>query len=338
EYGLTFPLDFGARGSCTIGGSLATNAGGNGVIRYGVARGLALGLEAVLADGTILTSLNRMVKNSSGYDLKQLFIGSEGTLGVITRAVLRLYPSLPHRTTVLISAPSFDGVQGILVLAKSRLGAGLTAFEVMWQSYVQAVLAVYPELRSLVSLAPGFWCLIEHERASGDDDAEVEAFLEAATRAGHANDALLAQSERQTEEFWRLRDGAGELLTLWRHPLAFDVSLPIAAMPDYCAQVETALRQRFAELPFTCFGHLGDGTLHFVLDAPAEEDKEWLVATILELVRPHGGAISAEHGIGVLKKPWLHLSRSPGEIEVMRRLKRLLDPHGILNPGRVFTP
>ena len=336
EAGLSFPLDFGSRGSCTLGGNLACNAGGNSVIRYGVARELCLGLEAVLADGTVLTHLNRMTKNTSGFDLKQLFIGSEGTLGVISRAVLRLYPAQRDKATAVVAADSFAGVLAVLQMARTILGAGLCAFEVMWADYLDEVRGRLPAVRQPLGGRPAFAILLEVEAHQGAGQALAD-FLEQAMANNLISDGVLAQSQSQAEEFWALRDAVAQLLQIYERSMAFDVSLPLTTLQAYCDEVAQSLQAEFPALTALRFAHLGDGTLHYIIDAPDTASKARILERVLAPLARHDGAVSAEHGIGVAKRDYLSLCRSAADIEQMRRLKSLLDPRAILNPGRVFS-
>ncbi len=339
QEGLAFPLDFGSRGSCTLGGNLACNAGGNSVIRYGVARDLCLGLEVVLADGTVLTQLNRMTKNTSGFDLKQIFIGSEGTLGVIARAVLRLYPQQRDRATALVAAATFAQVLTVLGRARSELGPKLCAFEVMWDNYLQEVRRQLPTvpmpLLTPAGDVPRFTVLLEIESQSGAEAALLE-FLNRALEANEITDGVLAQSQTQAAEFWAVRDAIAQLLQIYRSSLAFDVSLPLKTMQAYSEQVAAALERDFPGMTALCFGHLGDGTLHYIVDVAPSQDKQPILDLVLQPLQQHGGAVSAEHGIGIAKRDYLELSRNAAEIAQMRKLKQWFDPRGILNPGRVF--
>jgi len=334
--GLEFPLDFGARGSCTVGGFLSTNAGGNSVIRYGVARQLALGIEALLADGTVVSSLNRMLKNSTGYDLKQLFIGSEGTLGVVTRAVLRLFPEQHDVATAWIGTNSFEGITRLLRDARTQLEGGPTAFEVMWEEYVAAALRLLKQVKAPLDAPARYQVILEYASAGGSANAALERLLEAAIERGDATDAIVAQSVREADQFWLIRDGAAEILPTFQAPLSFDVSMPLERMPEYVDAVNAVMREHAPGGTLYYFGHLGDGTLHMLVDARDPKRKDELIGWILDPLKSIGGAVSAEHGVGVAKKPYIGLTRSPTEIDLMRTLKATLDPNGILNRGRVF--
>ncbi|HEY8520161.1 MAG TPA: FAD-binding oxidoreductase [Gammaproteobacteria bacterium] len=338
DAGYLFPLDLGARGSCSIGGNIATNAGGNQVIRFGMMRNLVLGLEAVLADGTVVSSMNRMLKNNAGYDLKQLFIGTEGTLGVVTRAVLRLFPQQPVKSTALCAVPGFDEAVALLQHLQARLGGGLSAFEAMWASYYHYVLEHVPGTRGPFAERHPLYVLIAAEGADPELDRErLESALRDAFEKGFATDAALAQSEREAQAFWAIRDGIAEITPLLKPLLAFDVSMPIGEMPAFLARVEREFRARL-ERPVTnlVFGHLGDNNLHLAVTTGDAADLERLAAVVYEATGAHGGSVSAEHGVGMLRRKYLHHSRTPEEIALMRTLKRALDPLGILNPGRVL--
>ncbi|MEE4299167.1 MAG: FAD-binding oxidoreductase [Pseudomonadales bacterium] len=337
EHDLIFPLDLGARGSCRIGGNLATNAGGNRVVRFGMTRENTLGVEAVLADGTVIPALNRMVKNNSGFDLKHWFIGTEGTLGVITRAVLRLREAPRSRSSALLALDSFDAVTRLLKHLDAGLGGGLSAFEVMWREFYETVAQPPVRDRAPLPVTHPFYVLCE--TMGGDPEADAARFervLATALEAGLAVDAVLADSEARQADLWSLRDSV-EALFAFGPSQIFDVSLPVSAMAGYVARVEQGIAAISPAARLFTFGHLGDGNLHF-LAAPGADDAATVDAVeraVYEPLRAIGGGISAEHGIGLEKKRWLALSRTPEEIELMRRMRRALDPRGILNPGKV---
>lgn len=329
EAGLYLALDLGARGTCQVGGNLSTNAGGNRVIRYGMARDQVLGLEAVLADGTVITALNKMMKNNAGYDLKQIFIGSEGTLGIITRAVLRLHPPPGAVTTTLAALPSYGAVVALLRLAQAKLG-GIVAFEALWRDY-------HRFSASALGLAPfaedhPFWVIAESAAGAG----AAEEFFTAAIEEGLISDAIIAQSEREARDFWRVREGIsiGELPNI----INFDVSLPIAAIGEFAQACAEAMKARWPEAHVFFYGHVGDSNLHVstsVTYGPGE-DMHSVDDVVYGILKGFAGSVSAEHGIGTLKRPYLGNSRSAAELELMRTLKRALDPKGILNPGKVI--
>jgi FAD/FMN-containing dehydrogenase len=334
EADLAFPLDLAARGSCTIGGNIATNAGGNHVIRYGMTRSLVLGLEVVLADGTVLSSMNAMLKNNAGFDLKQLFIGTEGTLGVVTRAVLRLFPRAPEHSTVLVAVDRFADLAALLTSARRRLGPALRAFEAMWSDYFELALATWSIPRPFAR-PHSHYALIEIESMAGAEDAaRLEATVADALERGEAADAVLARSLEDAARLWRIRDSAGELVHRLAPGYAYDVSMPLNKMETYVATVtEECLRSGLVRA-FGTFGHMGDGNLHLFTALRAAEDIPQVDTIVYEALRGFG-SISAEHGIGTHKRPWLGVSRSEAEIGMMRTLKTALDPRGILNPGRV---
>ena len=336
DAGYLFPLDLGARGSCTIGGNIATNAGGNQVIRFGMIRNLVLGLEAVLADGTVLSSLNKMLKNNAGYDLKQLFIGTEGTLGVVTRAVLRLWPRLPSKVTALCALRGFNEAVELLHALQARLGGALSAFEAMWAPYFHYVLE-HLGAQSPFAARHALYVLVEVEGTDhGRDLAAIERALGDALEEHTIADAALAQSEREARAFWAIRDGIGDVTPTLQPLLAFDVSLPIDAMAGFLATVDAAFA-RFPDLVTSLvFGHIGDSNLHLAVTTRRAHDLEKLCDVVYDAVGRHSGSISAEHGVGTLRRDYLHHSRSAAEIDLMRRLKTALDPHGILNAERVL--
>jgi FAD/FMN-containing dehydrogenase len=336
RHGLQFALDLGARGSCTIGGNISTNAGGNRVIRYGMTRELVLGLEAVLADGTVLTAMNSMMKNNAGYDLKQLFVGSEGTLGVVTRAVLRLHPAPAERLTALVAAPSFASLVAILRQARATLGGQLGSFEVMWSAYYEFSVA-----RSIGGQRPfaeqhPYYALIELEALAPRVDTErLEAFLAGLIEAGIATDAVLARSLADSARLWRIRESAGELLACLQPVTAYDISMPISAMEAYLEDIERRAAPLLGQWPLFIFGHLGDGNLHIVGSVASAANLAALDAIVYGGLAGFG-SVSAEHGIGVLKRGYLDKSRTPVELQLMKQLKATLDPRNILNPGRIL--
>ncbi len=332
--GLYFPVDIGARSNCMLGGIVSTNAGGTKVIRYGMTRDSVLGLEAVLADGTVLSSMNRYLKNNSGFDLKQLFIGSEGVLGVVTRVVFRLHARRLTHNVALLACADFPSVVATLATAQRHLPGSLTGFEVMWNRFYERVVA--PQGRLDAPLSPGqpLYVLLE---AMGNypahDDDRFAAILETLFSEGAVTDGVVAKSDREREALWAIRH---EVEPVIEHSHNFDVSLRRADAGDYVAALDAAL----AGIPGTeavAFGHLGDNNLHVCVQMrdKAPVRVRAVEQAVYETLGPYAGAISAEHGIGLEKRPYLALSRSPAEIELMRRLKRMLDPNNILNPGKV---
>ncbi len=337
DAGYSFPLDLGARGSCTIGGNIATNAGGNQVIRFGMMRNLVLGLEAVLPDGTIVSSMNKMLKNNAGYDLKQLFIGTEGTLGIVTRAVLRLYPRLPAKVTSLCALRKLDAAIELLRALQARLGGSLSAFEAMWASYFHYVVEHATGVQSPFERDYPLYVLVESEGTDEASERErLEAVLGEALDAELIADAAIAQSGRETEGFWKIRDSIGEITPLLQPMSAFDVSLPIDAMEPFLTELDVAFSRWSSPVTTLVFGHIGDNNLHLAVATSEHRDLKRLGETVYAAVGDHGGSVSAEHGVGALKRPYLHYSRSAAEIDLMRRLKHALDPHGILNAERVL--
>ncbi len=336
ERGFLFPLDLGARGSCTIGGNVATNAGGINVIRYGMMRNLVLGLEAVLADGTVLSSMNTMLKNNAGYDLKQLFIGTEGTLGIVTRVVLRLFPTSLSKCDALVAMDGFQNVTTFLQRAQRTLGGNLSAYEVMWGNYFKAVTAEGGHRAPMARDYP-FYVVLQAEGTSPAADEEAfGTLLEAALEAGEIVDAVLPKSEAETRSIWDVREDFSVIIADPPYFL-YDVSLPIKDMAIYVERVESALAQKWPSGTCYTLGHIGDGNLHFFVSpddkAATHAESDAVVYGALEGL---GGSISAEHGIGREKKGWLTSSRSSDEVATMRLLKKALDPKGILNPGVVL--
>ncbi|MDI1243804.1 MAG: FAD-binding oxidoreductase [Rhodoferax sp.] len=339
QAGFFYALDLGARGSCQIGGNISTNAGGNRVIRYGMARQLVLGLEVVLADGTVLSMLNQMVKNNAGPDLKHLFIGSEGTLGIITQAVLRLHPGVSGANTALVALPDFDAVVHFLNHAQHALSGQVSAFEVMWPDFYLAATAV-PGVRAPLPGHYPVYVLIDAQGADPEAEAErFQAMLEQAMEHAWVLDAAIAQSHAECQDFWALRDAVAELLQTNAPSVNFDLSVPISKIGACVDQLRAVMAARFEHLNVVFFGHVGDGNIHAVVGPMPPEDgatEHQLEEAFYAIIRDFSGSVSAEHGIGLHKKQWLAHSRSAAEIAVMQLMKNALDPRHILNPGKVL--
>ena len=339
-HGLFFPLDLAARGSATIGGCVAMNAGGVRVLRYGMMRDLVLGLEAVLADGTVLTSLNAMLKNNAGYDLKQLFIGSEGTLGVVTQVVLRLFPAPRTHATVLLAMAEFAQVTELLPLLQRDLGGALASFEVMWNDYYRLTTTPPAPGKPPLAQTHAYYVLVEALGGSERHDQQrFEAALDHAVHEGLFDDAVIARTAQQRAELWRIREDSEQIERQHHLTFGYDVSLPIGEMEAYVEDVRSTIDLHFGEQA-RCwvYGHLGDGNLHINVWAPQlqPQDADRVAQIVYRPLPAVGGSISAEHGIGLDKKAYLPLRRTPQEIAAMRMLKRTLDPHNILNPGKIF--
>ncbi|MGI4855717.1 MAG: FAD-binding oxidoreductase [Janthinobacterium lividum] len=337
--GMLFALDLGARGSCTIGGNLATNAGGNRVIKYGMARELVVGLEVVLADGTIISDMHKMIKNNSGYDLKHLMIGSEGTLGVITRAVMRLLPKPAGVATAWCGLPDFAAVTRLLAHAQARCAGGVSAFEVMWPSYVDFVIDSVPGVRAPLDTRHAYYVLLESVGSdAGRHAEEFETMLGEMLEQGVVENAALATSVADANAFWAVRDAPAEFPVLLPQLIGFDISFPIADVGAFAAQCESMLHERWPGIRTLVYGHLGDGNLHLIAhihDAP-DGFPEAVDAAVYALTRDWRGAVSAEHGIGAKKRAYLPYTRDAGAIAAMRAIKRALDPGNLLNPGKIF--
>lgn len=340
QAGLKFAVDWGGRGSATVGGGISTNAGGNSVVRYGMMRDNVLGIEAVLADGTVISSLNTLLKNNAAYDLKQLFIGSEGTLGIVTRAVLKLQAAPLSGNTALLAVESFDAVQALFVHAGKRLGGLLTSFEVMWNSFYQLIAIDSGGHTPPLPGGHAYYVIVEASGTDPDRDAELfETVLGEALEQGLAQDAVIASSKAQADQIWAIRDDVKTLAMSTMPAVTFDVSLPIVAMQDYVSQLEGKGRAAFGDtLKLVVFGHIGDGNLHIIMGAQpfGPETRHAIEELVYTALVPYRGSISAEHGIGLAKRGWLHISRSAEEIALMRTIKATLDPKGILNPGKVL--
>jgi len=337
--GFLFPVDFGARGTATAGGIVATNAGGNRVLRYGMTRASVLGLEAVLADGTVIGSMGKMLKNNAGPDLKQLFVGSEGLLGVVTRVVFALQP-LPRWTGLaLIAVGDFEAAADILASARADLGPMLSAFEVMWPDYWRMVTENVAGRRDPFADRHGLYLIVEgHGRDGVRDGATFEAFLEGIFEAGLVEDAMLARSLADMEAFWAIRDASAEIEPVLGDHESFDVGLPPGEVGRFVEACRSALAQELPTSRAVFFGHAADGNIHVMasVPAPGPAGHHAVESVIYGVTRTFSGSVSAEHGIGALKRGWLGHSRSEAEIALMRSLKAALDPHGLLNPGKVI--
>jgi FAD/FMN-containing dehydrogenase len=338
EHALMFPLDLGARGTATLGGNAATNAGGNRVIRYGMMRDMVLGLEVVLADGTVMSSLNHLIKNNAGYDLRQLFIGSEGTLGVITRLVLRLREQPSARNMALVGLENFDNVAAFLKHMDHALGGTLSAFEAMWQEFYQLVTTPPAKGKPPIAQDYPFYVLVESQGADRELDTQrFNSAMEAAYENGLIVDAAISQSESDCEAFWGLRDDVEQVLH-GGFPIIFDISLPIGEMDRYISDLKINMKDAIGEHKLWVFGHLGDGNLHINVQVQAEDYVRLRPVVEQQVYAPLAafqGSVSAEHGIGLEKKPYIGISRSDNELALMRTLKNALDSKGILNPGKV---
>ena len=337
--GLMFAIDFTVRGTATIGGIIATNAGGNRVIRYGMTREQVLGIEAVLADGTVVSSLGKAIKNNAGYDIKQLFIGTEGTLGIITRAVLRLRPLMHSQNTALVAVKNFTNLISLLKSFDRSLGGNLSAFEVMWNNFYRVVSPAPGKSNPPLGWEYPYYVLIEATGAEQEmDAARFERVLAASFNQGMIADAVVAKSRTERDELWAIRENVEVLPSL--EPLfAFDVSLAIGDMEDYIKELCQKLSSRWPDFRYFVMGHLGDGNIHIFIsigsDDPAE--RQAIEEIVYSSLQSRRGSISAEHGIGRQKRNYLHYCRSKAEIALMSALKRTLDPKGILNPGKVLV-
>lgn len=338
--GLQFNLELGARGSCTIGGNIATNAGGNQVIRYGMMRNQVLGLEAVLADGTVLSSMNTLLKNNTGYDLKHLFIGGEGTLGIVTKAVLRLFPAPKSTNTALVAVDSFAQLTDLFQLVSEKLAGGLSAFEVMWADHYDLLTKETKRHVSPIENDHAYYVVIEQQGALPEKDMELFAStLERAFEKEIISDAVLAQSESQAQGIWNIREDIEGLAMVLMPGFIFDVSLPIRDMENYIAELRENIKSTWGDKArLIVFGHLGDGNLHLVISVGdgGEAARAKVNDIVYKPLQNIGGSVSAEHGIGLEKKSYLKYSRTPAEIALMKTIKRTMDPNNILNPGKLF--
>ena len=330
-----FALSLGAEGSCQIGGNLSTNAGGVNVVRYGTARSQALGVEAVLADGTVISSLRSLRKDTAGYDLKQLFIGSEGTLGVITAATLKLFPAPGAISTALIAIEKSGDAVRLLSFLRSALVDSIEAFELVSDFVFGLVTTHNPELTLPFDDRTPWYVLLD--AAVGGDTERLEEALGAAAESGLLLDAVIAKNSAEAEHFWRMRHSIAEAERLAGKALKHDISVPVSRMEEFLLLGDRLLEDIAPDAQLIAFGHVGDGNLHYNVALPASVPSPEAVTTaIYELVEQLGGSFSAEHGIGRLKRQYLPKYRGSSEIDLMRTLKKALDPKNILNPGKVI--
>ena len=347
--GLRFPLTLGGKGSATIGGLISTNAGGTQVLRHGSMRAQVLGIEAVLADGSVFDALTPLKKDNRGFDLKQLLIGSEGTLGVVTAATLRLLPALADRAVLWAGLGSAEDTRALLLHAEGRAGSALEGFEIMPRHSLEAVLAHVPGARSPLQGSHEWHALIE--LAADSDGAAAlpdlaQTLLESAFDTGLVEDATIAANEAQAEQFWLLRDEIAPAERALGPAMQHDVSVPVARMADFVAAAVPQVESRFPGTKAVAFGHLGDGNVHFHVLAPQgairgqweETDGKAISAFVHDLVTEWRGSISAEHGIGQLKRDELGRLGDPVQLAMMRAVKHALDPQGLLNPGKLVPP
>ena len=346
DAGLLFPLSLAAEGSCTLGGNLATNAGGTQVLRYGNARELCLGLEVVTAQGEVWENLSGLRKDNTGYALRDLFIGSEGTLGIITAATLKLFPQPKARLTAWAAVPDPAAAVQLLTRAQSALDAGLTGFEVMNRFALTLVAQHFPQQRFPLQDAP--WCVLlelSDSESEAHARAAFEPLLASAIEDGCVTDAVIAENLAQAQALWQAREHIPLAQAADGLNVKHDISLPVSRIPDFVAAVGAELARAFPGVRLVTFGHLGDGNLHYNVQAPQGADgRAFLLAheaqineRVYDAVQRAGGSISAEHGIGSLKAAILPRYQSPVALALMRRIKAALDPHGLLNPGRVLA-
>ena len=343
--GFLFPLSLAAEGSCTIGGNLATNAGGTQVLRYGNTRELCLGLEVVTAHGDVWSGLSGLRKDNTGYDLRNLFIGSEGTLGIITAATLKLAPQPAAQLTAWASVPSLDHAVTLLGLAHQHLGAGLTGFEVMGQFALSLVAKHYPQQRVPLYLDTPWCVLLENSDSESETHARdrFEHLLELAMEQGCVSDAVVAENIAQAHALWHVRESISMAQAEEGLNIKHDISIPVSRIPEFVRHTDALLTAQIPGVRLVNFGHLGDGNLHYNVQAPAEGDAAEFLRTqednvntlVFDGVMAHGGSISAEHGVGSLKVAHLEHYKSPVAMALMRSIKKALDPQNLMNPGRV---
>jgi FAD/FMN-containing dehydrogenase len=339
-----FPLSLGAEGSCTIGGNLSSNAGGVGALAYGIARDLVMGVEVVLADGRVLNGLNKLKKDNTGYDLKNLFVGAEGTLGVITAAVLKLFPRPRAMETAFVGVPSPAAALGLLNLIRSRAAATVTSFELIARISIEFALKHGNNIRDPLGSAHPWYVLMELSSQSGDGLREItEEVLAAGVEKGLVQDATVAASGEQSAMFWRIREQLTDSQKPEGGSIKHDVSVPVSDIPAFMDEASAAVTALIPGARIVPFGHMGDGNIHFNVSQPVGADKEAFLKrwydvndVVHAVVAKYQGSISAEHGVGVQKRDLLPKVKDPVALDLMRTLKRSLDPNNILNPGKML--
>ncbi len=343
--GRLFPLSLASEGSCRIGGNLSTNAGGVQVLRYGNTRDLVLGLEVVLPDGRVWEGLRGLRKDNTGYDLKQLFIGAEGTLGIVTAAVLKLFPAIRSRATAWVAVPDPRAAVRLLGFLRAACGDRVSAFEIVGRAALGLVLQHIPGARDPLAGAPAWAVLVELSDPALDAplDARLEVVLGEACAQGLASDAAVAASGAQAQALWALREDISEAQRIEGVSIKHDVSVPVSRLPEFLERAGAALAARWPDVRVVAFGHIGDGNLHYNLSKPAADDNAIFIARTAEvnrivhdLVCELGGSISAEHGLGQLKREEVLRYKPALEMELMRRVKQAFDPAGLMNPGKVL--
>jgi FAD/FMN-containing dehydrogenase len=344
EAGRLFPLSLAAEGSATIGGNLATNAGGVQVLRYGTARELTLGLEVVLADGRIWNGLRALRKDNTGYDLKHLFIGAEGTLGLITAATLKLFPRPRANAVAWVAVPDPAAAVSLLGRLRDAAGDNVTAFEIVGRPALELVLKHIPDARDPLAGKPAWQVLIELSGARDDLAATLEQALQSAAEGGVIGDAVLASNEAQTAALWALRENVSEAQKIEGVSIKHDIAVPVSRIAEFIARADAALQAAFPQVRIVCFGHIGDGNLHYNQSRPdAQTNAEFIARTaavnriVHDLVHELGGSISAEHGLGQLKREEVLRYKSATEMDMMRAVKQALDPRGLMNPGKLLA-
>jgi len=339
-----FPLSLGAEGSCTIGGNLSTNAGGTAALAYGIARELVMGLEVVLADGRVMHLLSKLKKDNTGYDLRHIFVGAEGTLGIITAAVLKLFPRPRATETAFIGVPSPTAAVKLLNLARARIGGTVTSFELSIREVIDFAVKHGHGVRDPLAGRHPWYVLMEVASQHSDGlRANLEELLADASAQGLIEDATIAASLEHAKSFWHLRHSLPEIQKPEGGSIKHDISVPVAAVPDFLAEAAAAVTKLIPGSRPVPFGHVGDGNIHFNVSQPVSADQaaflaRWgeVNAVVDKIVLKYHGSISAEHGIGRLKRDSLPKVKDPVALELMRGLKRMLDPNGILNPGKVL--
>jgi FAD/FMN-containing dehydrogenase len=345
RHGRLFPLSLGAQGSCEIGGNLSTNAGGTGVLRYGNTRELVLGLEVVLPDGQVWNGLRGLRKDNTGYDLKHLFVGAEGTLGIITAAVVKLFPKPRSQATALVAVESPAAAVRLLGRLREACGERVTGYELMARVCIDLVMKYMPATRDPLATRHAWYVLVElSDSAEGPGlQALLEEALQSAAEAGLVLDAAIAASQAQRDALWKVREDVAEAQKLDGPSVKHDVSVPVSRVPDLIERAGAALLARFPDIRIVAFGHVGDGNIHYNCSKAARQEAEPFFAQapevnriVYDTVRSLDGSISAEHGLGALKREEIRRYKSALELDLMRAIKRTLDPHGLMNPGKVL--